>query len=260
MCPDIDAVIYRLAGVFNEEVGYGLRDETFHVLDALGRLGETTWFRIGDGDFATHVLRSDLLRRGATLTETSLELCAHFGVRSRVLPMTDEPVRTRCITARGNVSLQEYFVRDRLAPKLRSIEFDRIGAAHPTSAVVSALRNAELVVIGPSNPLISIDPILKIAGSHLPRERTVAVSPIVGGVALKGPTAEMMRALGMEVSPVEVARRYRGCCSRFVLDTKDRELTPTIEELGYRVEVRDTVMADGGKRLAAALLGSEAAT
>jgi LPPG:FO 2-phospho-L-lactate transferase len=254
VCPDVDAVIYRLAGVFNEQAGYGQKDETFHALEALERLGEQTWFRIGDKDLAMHVLRAEMLRRGATLTEACLELGRRFAVRARVLPMTDQPVRTRCITARGTFSLQEYFVRERLEPALVAVEFDGIEAARPTGAVLRALDEADLVVIGPSNPLISIDPILGVVGPSLRRERTVAVTPLVGGVALKGPTVEMMRALGMEVSPVEVARRYRDVASGFVLDETDRELAPSIEALGYTVTVGRTVMDDGGLRLAAALL------
>ena len=254
VCPDVDAVIYRLAGVFNEQAGYGQQDETFHALEMLTRLGEHTWFRIGDKDLAVHVLRAEMLRRGATLTEVCLELCRRFGVRSRVLPMTDQRVRTRCVTKRGTFSLQEYFVRERLEPALVAIELDGIEVARPTTAVLHALDQADLVVIGPSNPLISIDPILRVARAALRRERTIAVTPLVGGVALKGPTAEMMRALGMEVSPVEVARHYRDVASGFVLDETDREMSSSIEALGYSVTIARTVMDDGGRRLAAALL------
>jgi LPPG:FO 2-phospho-L-lactate transferase len=256
VCPDVDAVLYRLAGVFNEQAGYGQRDETFHALEMLEKLGERTWFRIGDGDLAVHVLRAEMLRRGATLTETCIELCNRFGVHVRVLPMTDQPVRTRCITERGTFSLQEYFVRERLEPALVAIEFDGMEVALPTSAVLRALGEADLVVIGPSNPLISIDPILKLVGPALPRERTVAVTPLVGGVALKGPTVEMMRALGIEVSPVAVARLYQEFASGFVLDETDQDLAPSIEALGYRVVVGRTVMDDGGRRLAALLLNA----
>ena len=255
VCPDIDAVIYRLAGIFNDEAGFGQRDESFHVLDSLARLGEPAWFRLGDKDLATHVLRSDLLQRGLTLTEVTLELCRRFGIRSRVLPMTDQPVRTRCITERGPYSLQEYFVRECLSPALKAIEFDGLEAASVTPEVASALAAAELVVIGPSNPLISIDPILHVLKANLVRERTTAVSPIVGGVALKGPTVEMMRALGLDATPLEVARRYRDVSSRFVLDRRDLEYEAAIAQLGYRVLVFDTVMSDGGRGLAAAVVG-----
>jgi LPPG:FO 2-phospho-L-lactate transferase len=252
--PDIDAVIYRLAGVFNHEAGYGVKEDSFHVLDMLARIGEASWFRIGDKDLATHLLRGDMLRRGCTLTETSIELCRRFGLTARVLPMSDEPVRTRFATDEGELSFQEYFVRERLKPKLHGIEFARIEAARPTREVLSALNDADIVIIGPSNPLISIDPIVRVVGPHLPRQRTVAVTPIVGGVALKGPTVEMMRALGTEPNPVEVARRYRDVASGFVLDERDRGLAGQIEELGYRTVVCDTVMRDGGRTLARAVL------
>ncbi len=252
--PDVDAVIYRLAGVFNETAGYGVRDDTFHVLDALERLGEPAWFRIGDKDFATHVLRTEMLGRGRTLTECALALCARFGLTVRVLPMSNERVRTRFVTERGEFSFQEYFVRERLGPALRAIEFAGIESARPTPEVVPALDEAELVIIGPSNPLISIAPILQVIGAHIPRERTVAITPIVRGAALKGPTIEMMRAVGPPPTPVEVARMYRAVAGAFVLDSRDQDLAADVSGLGLRTLVFDTVMADGGSALGGAIL------
>lgn len=255
VCPDVDAVIYRLAGVFNNESGYGVKDDTFEVLDALARIGEPTWFRIGDKDFATHVLRTDMLRRGCTLTEATLLLCRRFGVGARVLPMTDDAVRTRFTTDAGELSFQEYFVRERLKPRLRAIEFAGAESAKPSLEASSAIKNADCVIVGPSNPLISIAPILQLLGDQMRRERTIAVTPMVGGVALKGPTVEMMRALGITPDPIEVARMYRDVAGTFVLDERDRSLAGAIEELGYRTIVSDTVMRDGGRALASALLG-----
>lgn len=254
VCPDIDAVIYRFAGVFNDQAGYGVRDDTFEVLAALARAGEDTWFRIGDRDFATHVLRTDLLRRGSTLTEATLQLCRRFGLRARVLPMTDDQVRTRFATDLGELSFQEYFVRERLRPKLLGITFAGEDAARPEQEALAAISDADLVVIGPSNPLISIAPILHLLGERLPRERTVAVTPIVAGAALKGPTVEMMRAMGIDPNPVEVARMYRGVAGTFVLDERDRGLSAAVEDLGYRTVVHDTVMRDGGQALARRIL------
>jgi LPPG:FO 2-phospho-L-lactate transferase len=252
--PDVDAVIYRLAGVFNEASGYGVKDDTFHVLDALARLGEPAWFRIGDKDFATHVLRTEMLGRGCTLTESALALCARFGLGARVLPMTNERVRTRFVTDAGEFSFQEYFVRERLGPTLRAIEFEGIDSARPTPEVVAALEEAELVIIGPSNPLISIAPILEVIGTHIPREHTVAITPIVRGAALKGPTVEMMRAVGPPPTPVAVARMYRAVAAGFVLDSRDREMSAEVSEMGFRTWVFDTVMTDGGGALAGAIL------
>ena len=254
VCPDVDAVIYRLAGVFNEAAGYGQKDETFHALGVLRVLGEETWFRIGDRDLAVHVLRAEMLRRGATLTEASLELCRRFGLRSRVVPMSDDPVRTRFSTDRGTLSLQQYFVRERLEPALRAIDFEGLESARPSSAAVAAVDEADLIVIGPSNPLISIDPVLGVIGDRIRRDVTVAVSPIVGGRALKGPTVEMMRSMDLDPSPVEVARRYRDRCSGFVLDARDSQLREHVETLDYRVLECDTVMDDGGARLAREIL------
>jgi len=250
VCPDLDATIYRLAGVFDDAVGYGQKGDTFLTLEALGRLGEPTWFRIGDRDLATHVVRAEMLNRGCRLTETALELCRRFGLASHVLPMTDDKVRTRFVTDRGTLSFQEYFVRERLAPALHSIDIAGGDAAESTPEVTAALVDAELVVIGPSNPLISIEPILKVIGRQLHRERTVAVTPIVAGAALKGPTVEMLRAVGYGASPQEVARRYTSVAGTFVLDTRDAGLSGEIEAMGYRVVVCDTVMADGGAGLA----------
>ena len=254
--PDVDAVIYRLAGAFNSEAGYGVKGDTFHTLEALKRLGEPAWFRIGDNDFATHLVRTEMLRRGHRLTETALELCRRWGIDTRVLPMTDDRVRTRFVTDRGALSFQEYFVRERLAPVLRRIEFVGIDSARPTPEVLTALAEAELVVIGPSNPLISIAPILALLAPKLPRERTVAISPIVGGASLKGPTVSMMSAMGHEASPVAVARMYADVAGAFVIDSRDAELASEIEALGYRTVVCDTVMRDGGGELAAAILAS----
>jgi LPPG:FO 2-phospho-L-lactate transferase len=254
--PDVDAVLYRLAGWFNETAGYGVKDDSFHALEVLGRLGEPTWFRIGDKDLATNMVRADMLRNGHSLTESSLDLCRRLRLKTRVLPMTDDRVRTRFTTDQGELSFQEYFVRERLAPALRSVQFAGIDRAKPTREVLSALTDADLIVIGPSNPLISIDPILKVVGPHLARARTVAITPIVGGMALKGPTIEMLSALGFEPSPLEVARRYQGVAGAFVLDVRDDHLAAAIEQLGCRVLVCDTVMNDGGDALAAAVLAA----
>lgn len=254
VCPDVDAVLYRLAGMFNHQAGYGVRDDTFHVLDALARFGEDTWFRIGDKDFATHIARRDLMEQGCTLTAAMLELGKRLGIQARVLPMTNDRVRTRFATDAGELSFQEYFVREHLRPQLEGIHFEGIEHAKPSPEVVAALRDANAVIIGPSNPLISVEPILRVLGDILVRERTIAVTPIVSGAALKGPTVEMMRAMRHAPNPIEVARMYRSVASTFVLDEKDDKSWAAIEGLGYRVIVTDTVMRDGGRALASALL------
>jgi len=256
VCPDIDAVLYRLAGLFDDVAGFGIKGDSTHVLDMLRGAGQDTWFRLGDRDFATHIMRTSLLRSGSTLTEATIELCRRFGVGPAVLPMTDSEVRTRFTTDAGELSFQEYFVREGLRPRLQAIEFAGIEAAAPTGEVVAAIDSADLVVIGPSNPLISIAPILRLTRPHLRREMTVAVTPIVGGASLKGPTVDMMKALGMNATPVEVARIYREVAGGFIVDLRDRALAAEIEALGYRTVVADTVMKDGGRALAETVLGN----
>ncbi|HYM96937.1 MAG TPA: 2-phospho-L-lactate transferase [Candidatus Sulfotelmatobacter sp.] len=252
--PDVDAVIYRLAGVFNEDAGYGVANDSFHVLEALGSIGEDTWFRLGDRDIATHLLRSDLIRAGATPTEATLRLCEKFDLATRVLPMTDARVRTRFVTDRGELSFQEYFVRERLEPRLLEVRFAGIEAATATPQVLAALAEADLVIIGPSNPIISVGPMLELLAPRIPRARAIAVSPIVGGIALKGPTVEMMTALGHDPTPLEVARMYLHVVAGFALDRRDSGASDAIEKLGLRVRVCDTVMTDGGRALAESLL------
>lgn len=254
MCPDVDAVLYRFAGMFNHQAGYGVKGDTFQVLEALARAGEDTWFRIGDRDLATHLVRTELLRRGLTLTESTLELAKRLGVKARVLPMSDDAVRTRFTTDAGELSFQEYFVREHLEPRLQEIRFTGIENARPTREVEQALREADVVIIGPSNPLISIAPILQVVGEALVPERTIAISPIVEGASLKGPTIEMMRALGHSADPLEVARMYADIAQTFVLDSRDRALASAIEKLDYRVMLADTVMRDGGRALASVVL------
>ena len=254
VCPDVDATIYRLAGVFDVAAGYGQAGDTFHTLEALGRLGEPTWFRIGDRDLATHLLRAQMLDGGCRLTETAVELCRRFNLQTQVVPMTDDKVRTRFVTEVGTLSFQEYFVRERLGPALRAIEIAGGDAASPSPEAAAALAKADLVVIGPSNPLISIGPILLVVGRRMDRQRTLAVTPIVGGAALKGPTVEMLRALGSEATPVAVARSYTSVAGTFVIDSRDAGSAGEIEAMGYRVIVSDTVMNDGAQVLARSIL------
>jgi LPPG:FO 2-phospho-L-lactate transferase len=252
--PDLDTVLYTLAGVANPETGWGIRDETWSTMDMLARYAAPTWFRLGDRDLATHLLRSKWLREGFPLSWITRELSKLLGVRHTILPMTDARVRTVVHTDAGDLPFQEYFVARRWQPAVRSIHFEGIENAQPTPDVVSALRNAQAIVLCPSNPFVSLDPILAlpavrriVAASRAPK---VAVSPIVGGQALKGPAAKMMRELGLEVSPVGVARHYRDLLTAFVLDRQDEEFKTSIAfELGIRAHVTDTVMRSDADRV-----------
>lgn len=249
--PDVDAVLYRLAGIFDEERGWGIAGETWAALEMMRRLGEPDWFQLGDRDLALHVLRTSLLRAGLRPTEATVEVARRLGVVVRVLPASDEPVTVRLETDHGSFGLQEYLVRERCEPRLRNV---RIEPGRPSPEAAAAIAEARLVVIGPSNPLISINPILAVLTP--PRGRTVAVSPIVGGQALKGPTVKMLTELGREPVPETVAEEYRAVASRFVLDARDAERAGAIAAMGYGVQVADTVMTDAAaaRRLAEEIL------
>ena len=256
VCPDTDAVLYRLAGIFNEQSGFGVADETFAVHGQMRRLGEPDWFWLGDRDLAFHIVRTAMLRRGARLTETAIELGRRLGLASRVLPMSDDDVHTCFDTDEGQFGFQEYFVRERLRPGLRGIAFDGLARARPAPEALAAVEEADLVVIGPSNPLISIAPITALLGGAVRPERTLAISPVVAGRALKGPTVEMMQAVWGAATTTRVAAEYRALAGVYVLDDLDGERRAAIESMGYRVLVTDTVMVDAGgaRRLAATIL------
>jgi LPPG:FO 2-phospho-L-lactate transferase len=254
--PDVDAILYRLAGVFNHTTGFGVRDDTFHAQAMLGSLGEQTWFQLGDRDIGVHLLRASLLRDGMRLTGAVEHLARSFGIRVRVIPMSDDPVRTRITTDWGELSMQEWFVGQRCGPEVRAIRLAGIESARPSPEAVAAITDAAAVIIGPSNPLLSVDPILAVLGEHLDRERVTVVSPVVGGRSLKGPTVDMLRQMGEEATALGVARRYAGIAATIVIDRADEGLLEPIRSLGMRALVDDTVMdgEQGERRLAASLL------
>ena len=239
--PDIDTLLYSLAGRVNEAAGWGLAGETWSFMRALGDLGGPTWFKLGDGDLATHVDRTSRLRAGETLTAICARHARRLGIAARVLPMTDDPVRSLVDSDAGVLSFQEYFVRDQCRPAVRAISFEGAGAARPTPQVLDALAAPTLagIVIGPSNPWLSIDPILAVPGladalraSGAP---IIAISPIVGGKAVKGPAAKIMAELGLAVDCRSVARHYAGLIDGFVIDSADEKLAQEVE-LGTRPE------------------------
>ena len=254
--PDVDTVMYTLAGLANPETGWGIGGDTFVAKTALARLGQPDWFLLGDQDLATHVTRTALLRQGHTLTEVTAHLCHQLGVEHPLLPMTDAPVATVVETRDGDLAFQEYFVRRRWQPVVTGLRYQGADQAVPGAAVVEALEKATLIVFGPSNPLLSIDPLLavpglrrRIAASPAPR---VAVSPIIGGQAVKGPAAKIMSELGMQVSPVGVAAHYGDLLTGILLDEEDRTLRERLEDMGLRVAVRPTLMTTPGEKVALA--------
>jgi LPPG:FO 2-phospho-L-lactate transferase len=227
ICPDVDTILYTLAGVADPVRGWGRCDETWHFMAELERLGGETWFRLGDADLALHVERTRRLAAGATLTQVTAALAGRLGIRTRLLPMTDQPVRTRVRTPTGWLDFQDYFVRQRCEPVLQEIRYDGAGSSPPSSAVLCALTDPGLrsIVICPSNPLLSVGPMLAIpAIREALVSRTapaVAVSPIVGGAAVRGPTAKIMRELGGAATAAEVARGYAGLIDAFLVDPAD---------------------------------------
>ncbi len=261
--PDHDTVVYTLAGLADPVQGWGLAGETYAASEMLARYGQSTWFRLGDRDLATHVVRTARLRAGERLTTVCLGLQAGLGLAGPVLPMSDDPVRTRVRTDEGWLDFQDYFVRLHQAPEVHQVSFDGAATASASPEVIAALDLAEAVVIAPSNPIVSIEPILAVPGIRVAVERArrrgvpvVAVSPIVGGRALKGPADRMLRSLGSEASALGVAARYVGLADGILIDDLDRELGPSITALGLRVLVTDTIMVDDAARarLAAATL------
>ena len=255
VCPDHDTVLYTLAGLDDREQGWGMRGETYHVADQLALYGEDTWFRLGDHDLAVHIIRTARLRAGARLTEVVLGFQRSLGIVARILPMTDAPVRTAVRTDDGWLDFQEYFVHRHQAPDVLAVRFDGIDRARPTPEVLEALATARAVLIAPSNPIVSIGPILAVpefaaalATARASGVPVVAVSGIVGGRALKGPADRMLVSLGHESSALGVARIYADLIDGFVLDTVDAGLASAIEALGPRTMVTDTVMTDDETR------------
>ncbi len=255
--PDIDTVIYTIAGVINREHGWGLEGESFNALGALGRLYGKPWFKLGDRDLATHLYRSERLHAGARLSDVTAELAERFGVKSRIIPMSDERVHTFIkLKGRPAIPFQEYFVRGRARGTVEAIELRGVEKAKPAPEVLRTIKNADAIVIAPSNPFVSIGPILALAGMRKAlasmRRRVAAISPIVGGKTIKGPADKMMRGLGHEVSPLGIARLYRDIAGLMVIDITDHLYLEPIRALGMNAIATDTVMTtpDHAARLA----------
>ena len=255
VAPDIDALLYTLGGLIDAERGWGVRGDTSTAHEMLERYGEPAWFRVGDADLATHVERTRRLR-DTSLTDTTAAMATALDIASHILPASDDRLRTRIVTDAGTLDFQEYFVLLRQEPEVRGVTFDGLDAARPTAAVIDAIAAADLVVLGPSNPIVSIGPILALRGvreaigaATAPR---VAVSPIIAGRALKGPADRMLASLGHESTGLGVARMYVGLVDRFVLDEADAALAPEVEALGMAAHVLPTVMRSDDDRAALA--------
>ncbi len=255
ICPDVDTVCYTLAGLANPQTGWGRKDESFHVLQQIVELGGPTWFQLGDKDLATHLERTRRLREGEKLSEVTREFCRKWGVAACVLPMSDEPVRTMVHTEEhGWIGFQDYFVRYGCEPKVMGFEFVGVQEARPAAGVMEALGESDLIVVAPSNPWVSIQPILSIKeiSQVLSEKKFIAVSPIVKGKALKGPAAKMFVELGIEPSAYAVAKMYQPYLWGFVIDESDREVETRIRASGIMVLVTQTIMQTEQDRLSLA--------
>jgi LPPG:FO 2-phospho-L-lactate transferase len=266
VCPDLDTVTYTLGGVANTITGWGVADDTFEAIGALQRLGVEPWFKIGDRDLATHVYRTELLRQGKTLTEATSIITRALGIQATILPMTDDRFRTLVETDQGVLEFQDYFVRRQWQPVIKRIIFEGAETAKATPQVINALREADAIIIAPSNPFVSVAPILTVLHARSAESNSAAampsrleadfhyqpansfagpiaaVSPIVGGQALKGPAAKMFRELGVEPSAFAVAQHYRGLVTHFVLDQLDADQESAIQALGMKTLVTNTIM------------------
>ncbi|MDE3064241.1 MAG: 2-phospho-L-lactate transferase [Acidobacteriota bacterium] len=259
ICPDLDTIAYTLAGLHNDATGWGLAGETWRVMDELGALGGATWFRLGDRDLATHLYRSQRLAEGAAKSVVTRELCAAWGVRATLLPATDDVIATVFDTPEGRLSFQEYFVERRHDVPVTGVAVLGAPGARPAPGVLESIATARRVVIAPSNPLISIEPILQVPGIRealAARGDVVAVSPLVGGEALKGPAARLMRELGHESSVRGVAGLYEGLVARLIIDEIDAPHAEEVARSGVEVTVTTTVMdsPENCRRLAAAVI------
>ncbi len=250
--PDTDIVLYALAGAVNPETGWGLAGDTFAVVDQLQRFGYERWFNLGDRDLAMAIHRTRLLHEGVPMHEVVAGLARAWGVGCQVIPMANEPIRTKVDGPDGEIDFQEYMVRMRTEVEVRSIAFAGADTARPAPGVVEAIRDAEAVILAPSNPFVSIGPILAVPGVRDALASTAAVraaiSPIIAGQVVKGPAAKMLQSLGHEVSAVGVAAVYRGLIDLMVIDEQDRALAPRVEALGMRCHVTDTMMTSAERK------------
>jgi LPPG:FO 2-phospho-L-lactate transferase len=254
--PDLDTLTYTLAGLIDEEKGWGLKGDTFNYLQMMERYGQETWFRIGDRDLATHILRTSLLKRNFSLTEVTREVCRRLGVQHEILPMTDDPVRTVIHSEEGVLGFQEYFVKRRFEVEVKNIVFKGCESARPSPSVLDAIRKSDGIVFAPSNPIVSIGCILSIKSIREAIDESrvgkVAISPLIAGKPVRGPADRMMRGLGVEPSALGIASIYKGLIDTLVIDKEDSHLKDAIQDLGMNVIVTETRMDTLEKKTALA--------
>ena len=264
--PDVDTVLYTLSGLVNRDQGWGVDSDSYESLEMMKRYGEPGWFLLGDRDLATHILRTNELRQGRRLTDITMDLAERLGIRARVVPATDDPVRTMVLTPDGELDFQTYFVRRRFEPPVEEVRFRGADDARPSPEAAAAVMAADLVVVAPSNPVASIGPMLAVTGFRQALEQArgfrIAICPLIGGEAVKGPTVAMMEAANLVASPLGVAQAYDGLVDAMVIDRQDVAYKAELQDLGLKVLVTDTLMEgfEGRLRLAAEVLDFCAAT
>jgi len=244
ICPDLDTICYTLAGIANPKTGWGRDEETWFVAEELEKLGSEMWFKLGDRDLATHLERTRRLNRGDSLSKITRAFCQKWDIKQDVYPMCDEPIPTKVLTEEGELSFQEYFVHRQFKPVVKGFRFVGIDQARPSEGIIEMIENSELVIICPSNPWVSIGPIISLAGirESLRKVPVVGVSPIVGGKAVKGPAAKMFKELGFSPSSVSVAKLYKDFLNGFAIDIVDKEDETSIKNMGIETLVTQTVM------------------
>jgi LPPG:FO 2-phospho-L-lactate transferase len=258
--PDLDTIMYTLAGMSDSAHGWGIQDDTFRVLAQLERLGAETWFKLGDRDIATHVIRTHLLRKGLRLSDVTDRLRSHLGVKTRIFPMSDGVIETRIETSKGEISFQEYFVKRRWQPEVKKVSYAGVEKSHSAPGVLEAIQTAAKIVICPSNPVTSIGPILAISGVRNAlieaKAPVVGVSPMIGDSAISGPAHKLMTAQDMNPSALGVAKGYADFLDRFIIDREDEQLRDKIEAMGIKVVATSVIMKtlDDKRRLAREVL------
>lgn len=254
ICPDLDTVTYTLANLANPETGWGIFGDTYNCLESLEKLGDDPWFRLGDHDLATHFFRTRLLQSGERLTTITQKICQRLGIKHLILPMCDTPCRTVVSTVKGEMDFQTYFVRYEWKPKIKGFRWEGLENASPSPEVIASLEDADLIIFCPSNPFVSIDPILQLPDVKkiIRTKTTIAVSPIIGGQVVKGPAAKMFRELGIPASALSVAKHYQGLLSGFILDIVDTNLLEKVNALGMKTISMPTVMKGYIERVAVA--------
>ena len=253
ICPDLDIITYTVAGVVDEDKGWGFKGETFNCLNILEQYYNIGWFNMGDKDSATHIFRTDLFSKGFSKSEITKEICHKLGLKSEIIPMTNQWVETHIITSSGDIHFEEYFIKYRTEIDVKDVVFQNIINAKPVEGVIEKIENANVVIVCPSNPIVSIGPILKVKGIRESlikvKSKVIAVSPLIQGAPVKGPTDKLMKALNLEVSALGVAKYYSDFIRHYVIDIRDEEIASKIEELGIKPHIFDTLMVDLQKKI-----------